>query len=87
MCQSLDLGLGLVLARFDCSLLALFELCATEQLSLTVAADLIKLAHELGVFKVEQVLIRALSIQILFIIVKGIEVRIEILFVVVSHRA
>ena len=87
MCQSLDLGLSLVLARFDRSLLALFELVATEQLSLTVAADLIELAHKLSVFKVEQVLIGALSIQILFIIVKGIEVRIEILFVVVSHRA
>ena len=78
--------LSLILACLECRLLALFEQGARKELSLAVAANLVELADEASVLQVEEVLVRALRIEVILIARKAIKVGVEVLFVVVSHR-
>ena len=48
--KCLYLSLLLILASLNCCLFALFKLLTSEQLSLTVATNLVQLTNQLGIF-------------------------------------
>ena len=86
MRQCLDLSLLLVLSGLDSSLLALLKLRAGKKLCLTVAADLVESSNQLRVFEVEEILVRALRVQVVLIRGVVVQVRVEqVSFVVFSH--
>ena len=85
-CERLNLRLLLILTGLDGSLLALFELLASQEFGLTVATDFIELTHEVSIFKIEEILVSALSIEVLLIALIVVEIRIkEIRFVIFGH--
>ena len=77
----------LVLTGFDSSLLAFFELLASKEFGLAVTADFIELTHEVCVFKIEEILISALGIEVFLIVLIVVEIRVEeVRFVIFCHR-
>ena len=86
VCQGLYLRLSLILACLECRLLALFEQGARKELSLAMAANLVELADETSVLKVEEVFVGALGIEVILIVCETVKVGVEVLFVIVDHR-
>ena len=85
-CERLNLRLLLILTGLDGSLLALFELLASQEFGLAVASDFIELTHEVCVFKIEEIFISALGIEVFLIVLIVVEIRVEeVRFVIFSH--
>ena len=85
-CERLNLSLLLILTGLDGSLLALFELLASQEFGLTVATDFIKLTHEVCIFKIEEIFISALGIEVFLVVLIVVEIRVEeVRFVIFCH--
>ena len=84
--KRLNLSLLLVLTGFDSSFLAFFKLLASQKFSLAVAADFIELTHEVCVFKIEEIFVSALGVEVFLIVLIVVEIRVEeVRFVIFSH--
>ena len=51
-----------------------------------MAANLVELADETSVLKVEEVFVGALGIEVILIVCETVKVGVEVLFVIVDHR-
>ena len=85
MSKSFDLSSILVLAGFLLSKLALCELLRGKNLRFTMVSDFDKLSCKINFLEVEQISGCHLFVEVLFVSVELVEIRIEKVTVVIVH--